>query len=1022
MNGKDEIAKLLPDFFREMQKIGGADDATEHSYRPALEKLLTAAAGKKATVINEPARKTEFGAPDFRASDLGGGIVGYVECKQPGANLNDTLKSEQIRRYQKLTSNLLVTDGLLWIHLRGNSEKARARIGEIGGNFSRSGANETAILLRDFFDTPPLKVANAKELADALAKRCVYLRDFLREEIQRKSDLAEKLRGLYGTFCSIALRDLDKKEFADAFSQTLIYGLFLARLNAPTGKPIDLPTIDINIPRAFALIREMVVFLRDLGDAEHPQSRWIVEEALAVVNGMDIAAIKQSLSFSRNGESDPYIYFYEEFLKSYDPLLRERRGVYYTPPEVVHFIVGAVESVLRDDFQMPRKLADERVTVLDFAAGTGTFLAESIRRVLNGKGKSERRLLMRDHILTHFHGFEYLIAPYTIAHLKLSQLLRDSECELRDRERLGVYLTNTLEPVDKTDEIPHVLPALARETKNAQRVKDNPVLVITGNPPYSYQSQNTGEWIQHLIKDYYQVNGASLGERNPRGLQDDYVKFIRFAQWKMDNSPEGIVAVITNHAFLDNVTFRGMRQSLMQTFNRLYFLDLHGNARQGERTPDGGKDENVFDIQQGVAVSIMVKKEGLPRGVYHADLWGIRAHKYAECIAREFNAVKWQKVASSPPCYLFIPRNEKMATHYETFPSIKDIFPVNSVGIVTARDKLTIHFTANELRQVVHDFADLSEAKAREKYNLGKDSRDWKVKLAQKDLRDSNLDDGKIVPINYRPFDIRHTYYTGNSRGFYDRPFLAVMRHMLAEDNLGLISVRQQSQQGEWSHVGCTKTIMESCAISNKTKEMNYLFPLYLLPEGKVHKDDSRRENIAPAFRRRMNEAVGGKPSPEQILGYIYAILHSPTYRKKYADFLRADFPRIPLPPDAKTFNKLAKLGDELIAAHLRRKIPDKNNLAKYKGDGNNEVTRITYSDADGGKAQINATQYFAPIPEEVWEFQIGGYYPLQKYLKSRKGRTLDLSEIRTLENAANAIAFTIFQMPLIDKSAAEWI
>ena len=813
--------------------------------------------------------------------------------------------------------------------------------------------------------------------------------------MEEKSDLARKLHGLYATFRRVAFRDLSKDEFADAFSQTLIYGLFLARLNTPDGRKVDLPTIDRSIPQAFALIREMVGFLRDLDDAQYPQSRWIVVEALAIVNGMDIAAIKQSLSFSRSGLSDPYIYFYEEFLKSYNPHLRERRGVYYTPPPVVHFIVGAVESVLQNDFEMQRGLADERVTVLDFAAGTGTFLAESIRRVLNGRAPGEKQLLKRDHILKNFYGFEYLIAPYTIAHLKLSQLLSAEGCELNKGERLGVYLTNTLEPVSDKKEIVEVLSALANETENAQRVKDNPVLVITGNPPYSYQSQNTSDWIQGLVKGipdkkiegYYEVDGAPLGERNPKGLQDDYVKFIRFAQWKMDNSPEGIVAVITNHAFLDNVTFRGMRQSLMRTFNRLYFLDLHGNSNKKERAPDGGKDENVFDIQQGVAVSIMVKKNGLTRGVYHADLWGTRKHKYAECIAREFNAVKWRKVASSPPYYLFIPRNERMAVRYKQFDSVVSIFPVNGVGIVTSGDKIFIQHKIEALHRSIESNCDVK------------------------------FDFQKARQISYRPFDMREIYYDPD---LLERARKKLMCHMMEkENNLGLISVRQVAE-GVFNHAFVTDTIIDSrMTLSNKG--LAYLFPLYTYPEGKTD-NQAREENIAPAFRRRMNEAVGGKPSPEQILGYIYAILHSPTYRKKYADFLRADFPCIPLPPDAKTFNKLAKLGDELIAAHLRRKIPGKNNLAKYKGDGNNEILRIAYSAAEGGKAQINATQFFSPIPEEVWEFQIGGYYPLQKYLKSRKGRTLDLSEIRALENAANAIAFTIFQMPLIDKSAAEWI
>jgi len=440
--------------------------------------------------------------------------------------------------------------------------------------------------------------------------------------------------------------------------------------------------------------------------------------------------------------------------------------------------------------------ADDDVKVLDPAIGTGTFFWIAFLVALNElKNQGLRGLInekIENHLLKHFYGFEILITPYVISHLKLADLLQRWYYRFEDKDRIQVYLTNTLEPSEVHGLLPF-LREITEESRIANQIKlEKPVLVIIGNPPYSGMSANKGKWINDLLKKgytrtdgseddgYYTVDGKPLEEKNPKWLQDDYVKFIRFAQWKIDKNGEGVVGFITNHSYLDNPTFRGMRESLLQSFDRIYVLNLHGNALKKERCPDGSKDENVFDIKQGVAISIFVKsKKFKDKKVFYADLYGLRDDKYRWLDRHTVDNVKWQEIEPISPFYFFVPKDTSLQKEYEKFWKITDIFPVNSVGIVTARDNLTIQRTPEDVWRVVLDFANMDPEIARRKYNLRKDARDWKVKWAQKDLVDSGLDKNKIVPILYRPFDVRYTYYTGKSRGFHCMPRPEVMKHML---------------------------------------------------------------------------------------------------------------------------------------------------------------------------------------------------------------------------------------------------
>ena len=801
----------LPTYFAAIKNFD-PQESTEHTLRGALENLLnaiTADENPNVTVIHEPQRdKTKLGAPDFKIK-LHEAILGYLETKPIGDNLDAILQSDQIAKYKRLSGNLILTDYLEWIWLRDGAIIQRETLcypSDTGNRRARldpDKAAKVAKLITGFLSVPPAKLGNTNTLSRALAVRCHDLRDFLLEELERqkKEDRKGRLYGLYEIFQKEVFQGLALKEFADAFAQTLGYGLFLAKLNAGEGIIVTLRDARSHIPTSFALLYELVDFLDELNQAEYRGIKWLVEEILSIMNTLDLVAIREDLAFTgRKGvteedrllfDKDPYVYFYEDFLKAYDKNTRESRGVYYTPPPVVNFIVRAVDDILKNTFGISHGLADrKRVTALDFAVGTGTFLLEILHLIFEATPKGLHNLIIKEHVLKNLYGFEYLIGPYVVAHLKLSQFLHDKGYIMQSGERLGIYLTNTLEPIkppDPTGQQWHLLlRALSGEVKTAQKIKNNPVLVITGNPPYSGHSKNKGKWIAKLIDTYKMVDGESLGEKNPKWLQDDYVKFIRFAQWKIEQVEEGVVGIITNHSFLDNPTFRGMRQSLMQTFNQIYVFDLHGNTKKKESTPEDGKDENVFDIEQGVAISFLVKKQGLSQAVYHADLWGKRKEKYQTLLELERDSIAWKELQSSKtPFYLFVPHDWTSWPEYGRGWKVTDIFPVNSVGITTARDRLTVQYTEDELSQTVRGFVALEVEKARRKYKLGKDARDWKVKLAQQDLKDSGLSEDCIVPIAYRPFDTRYTYYTGRSRGFHCMPRREVMRHMLSGENLG---------------------------------------------------------------------------------------------------------------------------------------------------------------------------------------------------------------------------------------------
>ncbi|WP_347232416.1 type ISP restriction/modification enzyme [Helicobacter sp. MIT 05-5293] len=777
----------------------------------------------------------------------------------------------------------------------------------------------------------------------------------------------KNISGIYNNFKQSLYDKLKFEEFADSFAQTLTYSLFLARLNHTDSKELDLYNAKKFIPKSFPLIRAMSDFLNQLEDLD--PIKWLLGEIIHIINHIDITSIIHELNKVSEKDligtyttaythKDPYLHFYETFLSQYDPRLREIRGVYYTPASVVSFIINAIDSVLRADFGLQKGLGasldNHNITLLDFATGTGTFLLESFRKALESPPTNspyhDPKILLKQ-----FFGFEFLIAPYIIAHLRLSQAFKEEfNAELKDNESLNIKLTNTLyfkwrshEEWDSTFKNSTNV-ALTQEAQEAQEIKENPILIITGNPPYSGASANKGLFEKEVQNTYKKPlefpgpvaiykndeNGGKMveKEKNPKMLLDDYVKFICFAEKKIKEQQSGIFAFISNNGFLDNPTFRGMRYSLLKTFDKLYILDLHGNARKKELCPDGSKDENVFDIMQGVSINVFIKSSESNNGdatlvaqkplaqVYHYDLYGKRKDKYNFLYENVLDSITWNALTPKAPFHLFIPQNEALREEYDKGWSVKDIFRISSVGVTTARDDFCISDSDSEeslltFKAKISRFLELDIESARKEFNLGEDSRDWKIEYAQKELRNTNNNPKNYVKIHYRPFDMRWTYYTGKSKGFHSMPRGQIMQHFLQEDNKGFVVSRQVKESKTFQHSFVTNEIIDKCGVSPSS----FASPLYLKNEDL---ESHRVENFTLEFREFIDSKYNEHFSPEAILGYIYAVLFHKDYREKYIDFLKIDFPKIPFVESKENFLALSALGQELIAVHLMQNSP----------------------------------------------------------------------------------------------------
>ena len=1031
-------------YFKDLASVAHRGDAREESFYPALGKMLggiAKATGRAHVHVTTLPKPTEGGNPDFRLWNGKDRIVGYIEAKKPTEEGLDRIEhSEQLKRYRSTFPNLIRTNFLEFrLYRNGEREQTVLAARPLVLNRLRltptiEKPDELYALLDHYLDFALPKTFTAASLAVELAKRTRLLREVIGEQFRQEKDTPGVLSGFYEAFQTYLIGSLTREDFADLFAQTITYGLFAARTRAGDG--FNRRAAFDNIPPTIGVLRDLFRFI-SLGDLPVPLA-WRVDDIAEVLAVADAPGILDRY-YQQGKGSDPVVHFYETFLARYDPEERERRGVYYTPEPVVGYIVRSLHGLLKKEFGKGDGLASDGVTLLDPAAGTMTFVARAAQQAVaefEAKyGSGGREDFIRRHILRNFYALELMIAPYAVGHLKMGFFLEELGHRLADDERVPFYLTNSLEMTELGQTPMPFYSALAEESRLAGAVKKQiPILLILGNPPYSGHSSNRGDWIRGLIENYKQVDGKPLGEKNPKWLQDDYVKFLRFAQWKIEGAGRGVVGIITNHGYLDNPTFRGMRQSLMRTFDDIYILDLHGNALKRETCPDGSPDKNVFDIRQGVAIAYFVKRgnsnmdgqdeqDGPKASVHHAERYGTRQSKYAWLDAHDRGSTQWQELNPVSPSYLFAPRDEALEAGYRRFISVAEAFPVNSVGIVTARDRLTIHWSDEDVWTTVRVFSGMDPELARDGWQLGKDARDWKVTLAQKDLRDSGPALERVVPILYRPFDVRHTYYTGRSGGFICRPRPQVMRQMLAGENLALMIPKRVEHVGTWQHAFVTVAISEHVAVSLKT--IDYHFPLYLYPtadHGDLFTQDGlseRQPNLNPKLVAVLTEAHDRAPSPEAIFHYIYAVLYAPAYRSKYADFLRTDFPRIPFTTNRELFAELANFGARLAGLYLLKSPELDPPTCRFEGQGDARVAKTKAQgfryDADEQRLYVNRTQYFGPVPREIYEYRIGGYQVCQKWLKDRKERRLGLDDIRTYCRMVTAIGHTLTIQQQID-------
>lgn len=1040
---------LIADFMAKVMAVYKTGAATEHSYRSAIEGLINAL-NPSVTALNEP-KRVKCGAPDF-IIHRGEIVIGHAEAKDLGLNIRGMkdANKEQQQRYLKALPNLIYTNCLDWDFYRNGQLFESVKIGDfVGGIKPRTEEYERLEhLLHEFIKQKPQTITSSRTLAEMMAGKAGLIKDVLFRVLREDKDLRSDLGGQYKAFREHLIHDITPEDFADIYAETVAYGMFAARLHDNT---LD----TFNRQEALELLPKSNPFLRNLfsyvaGPNLDDSIRWIIDDLADVFQAANVAALMEDFG-KLTGQRDPFIHFYENFLAVYNPVKRKARGVWYTPEPVVNFIVRAVDEVLRTEFGLAEGLADitkvtvdldtgqndakgkaithkrnvHRVQILDPATGTGTFLAEVIKQIApKVKGVAEGMwsgYIERD-LIPRLHGFELLMASYAMCHMKLDMMLDELGYKpSKTPPRLSVYLTNSLEEGDRDVRDLFMAQWLTREAKEANIIKrDMPIMCVLGNPPYSGVSSNNGEWARNLIAPYKKEPGGKvkLRERNPKWINDDYVKFIRFAEHMISKTGEGVLGFITNHGYIDSPTFRGMRWHLMQSFDKLYVLDLHGNSKKKEVAPDGSNDVNVFDIMQGVAVLIGVKhrkkddvakKLSAPAEVFHAELWGPRRQKY-ECLQQSgLNSLPWTKLDPDPKYLMFYPINRKLLETYDTGFELAQFMPMNQIGLTTSRDHLAVDFSHNELIEKISVFVDdkRSDADVRKAF-FGKkpsengrevgDTASWSMSSARRNLAAEDWH-SLIKMIDYRPFDRRSILY---STHMLERAREELIPELFYEDNFALSFNRKIDGSRPFSDCFVFSNPIQLHSLS--LKESNYFAPLYVR-EGI---DQTRRVNFDAKLWKKMRfkakDAVHGEPDELAIFDYIYGVLHCPSYRSTFAEFLKIDFPHIPWPTSPAEFWDVAEKGGQLRRLHLMQPEAIGDTPYPFCGDGNGAVIEPNFKD---GRVWINATQYFADVPKAAWEAFVGGYQPAQKWLKDRRDRILGFEDVRHYQCMVKVLAET---------------
>lgn len=1005
---------MLKNYLQKITDTTRQGDAREESYYPHLSTLVDNFGdkiGKKKIHVTILPKKTDAGNPDFRIWDGTQHIVGYIEAKVPGTDLNRIETSEQLERYRGTFPNLILTDFYEFRLYRDGKLVEKVAIGRpiIAKKLKTTPPvekeNEFNDLFEKFFAFSLPKVFTAESLAVELAKRTRFLKEeVVFEELQEEETGKGDILGFYEAFHKYLISGLTKEEFADLYSQTIAYGLFAARTRAKG---------DFNRKLAFEFIPPTIGILRDvfhfisLGKLSQ-QMEVIIDDIAEVLHVANINKILHDY-YKKGKGKDPIIHFYETFLNKYDPSTQEKRGVYYTPEPVVNYIVKSLNQILIRNFRKENGFANTDVTVLDPAGGTLTFLAQTAKIAkddfVDKFGEGGKQSFIKDHILKNFYAFELMMAPYAIAHLKMSFLLEELGYKMKDNERFKLYLTNTLEIEDlEQTKIPGMA-SLSEESKQATKIKkDKPILVIMGNPPYSIASYNKSNFINDLMNLYKK---DVKDEKNIQILTDDYVKFIRFCHWKLEQTENGIIGLITKNTYINAAAFKGLRKQLLQFFDKVYVLNLHGKLY--EKTPEGGKDQNVFDIRVGTAILFLIKdrtKKGVYANLYYQDLYGTREPKYAFLEKETIKTTKWEKLPPSPPYFFFEKKSFSNPELYNSFFPFDKIFTVGTSGIKTHRDHFITADLKQELKNRLQEFAGLTLPTylVKESYNL-ENNANFNVQKVKQNFK--KLDDNKFYGYTFKPFWYKTIYYDSQ---FIDRDRKKIMKNFVLDENLGFI-IKKRYNDKHYSHIFATNQLTDI----NFFGGGSYVFPLYTISENADIFDGNKKSNIDPEFEKSLKEIYNKKNLTEPIFYYTYGILHCNKYRNAFPELLKINYPKIPFPNKYNIFKIVAEIGKELVALHLLKSAKLSKPAIKFNGTGDNKVTNINF-DCKSEKLHINSGQFFDHLTEKIWELEIGKNQAIQKWIKNRANKTLSLDETIDFCKITTAIKLTFDLQDKLDK------
>lgn len=1051
----------LRQYIDTLNQIYSTGETTEHSFRGVFaslcEDILNNVTNNDEhyTLINEPSRK-EYGAPDYEIVK-GDTAIGFIEAKNIGdTDLRGkrlTGNKKQFDRYKNAVSSIAFTDYLNIILYINGEEVLSSCIGKVDGsqivynNNSEQISSFKKIILR-LGNAAPQSIRSAKVLADKMAQKAKLIANILHNAMnidpQKQTDDDRDLWGKLNTFRQYLVHDMTDRQFVDFYAQTVLYGLFVARIYDTTPESFSLPEAAELIPGSNPFLSKI---FRDLALAHpHPYVKGILEDLVILFKVTDMNKVL------RIYRKDPLVHFYEDFLEAYNPKIREDYGVWYTPVEVVKFIVNSVDSILKGDFNIVGGIANNdklgngkhKVQILDPATGTGTFLAAAAEKIYENY-QGQEGLWGDDvihNIIPRLNGFEYLVAPYTMAHLKLATALKIEDIP----DRLNIFLTNSLE-----EDHPETQFEFARyitDESNAASIikRETPIMVIMGNPPYNEKSANTGKWIMDLMADYKQEPGMAriekrtkrgfvkykntLDEKNAKGINNDYCKFIRLGHNFVTRNQEGVLAYICGNTFTKTNIFRGMRYRLLKDFDEIYILNLHGSSKFDESCQDID-DENIFNIMVGVSINIFVKrKDSQHTGlaiVHYKDIFGTRRQKLDFLSSHQLQDIDFETIYPEAPFYEFCPKTEnhdELKEQYEQGFKLDSLMPKKVQGFTTDKDSIAICDDESRLATLINDMiSNVSDEILRQKYGF-KDTRDWELSRSRNSLRANRNRSSYMSPVCYRPFDIRWTYL---HRDIVTYPRPLIQSSMLGKENLTLCVGKQGTAIGnnEWSLVWISSLPTDK---NVNPRGGAYLFPLFLYEEGYANPTFNFAYDIIEKFEEKIGLKLQSEDSTDRenggflgrdVIDYIYAILHSSKYRCKYHQFLQNDFPVIPYPNNAEYFFKISALGGQLRSLHLLDNISSSDFITQYPvSEGSNLVTTRRYEaiDSDNGRVWINDTRYFDNVPLNAWKLLVSGYQPLDKWLKDRMGLTLSGDDIRHFQMMVVALTKTAELMVQIDE------